>query len=101
VDVNDGRWHRFTLLYRPNTSEGPPSSRDGIVKAWVDGYKQIHLQQSVVGVTPAGGTAPWSTQQAVDAISDDGVSFLRLPSLFNCSRTRGWVVVEPPRVWRQ
>ncbi|MDX2010689.1 MAG: hypothetical protein SFW67_10880 [Myxococcaceae bacterium] len=112
IDVNDGAWHRYTLLVRPNTREGTmgsgwevgdgqPSSRDGLVKLWVDGVKQVHIEQAVVGVTPPGGSRPWTNQAGVDAISDDGVARLELPSLFNCSQRAGWVEVEPPMVWQQ
>jgi hypothetical protein len=48
----DGQWHRLTIYYKPNTSQG---SRDGIARLWIDGKLVIRMEKSAVGVTPPGG----------------------------------------------
>ncbi len=74
VDVFDGRWHRFTYEYRPNTS---PGSRDGIARMWIDGTKVIDVSASAVGVTPAGGYKPWCQWDDVDGLSTQAIDLIR------------------------
>ena len=64
--VNDGHWHRLTIGWWSPTGA---ATRDGYVRAWLDGTKIIDLEQATVGVTPPGGTKPWCIQGEVDAIA--------------------------------
>ena len=66
--MKDGQWHRMTIAYRPNTTGGSPSSRDGFARAWLDGTKIVDLSASAAGVTPPGGTNAWCTLAEVDAL---------------------------------
>ena len=61
----DGDWHRWTILYKPNTSQG---SRDGRGLLWIDGQLVVRIEASAVGVTPPGGWKPWCTAEEVDAL---------------------------------
>ena len=64
--VNDGHWHRLTIGWWSPTGA---ATRDGYVRAWLDGTKIIDLEQATVGVTPPGGTKPWCIQGEVDMIA--------------------------------
>jgi hypothetical protein len=61
----NSQWHRWTLLYKPNTA---PGSRDGRVLLWIDGTLVIRVEKSAVGVTPAGGFKAWCLIADVDGI---------------------------------
>ena len=84
-EINDGEWHRWTVMYKPNTAyDYPnPSSRDGIIRAWIDGSKIIDISQTAANVIPPGGTKVWSTQADVDSIPDVTTQFLKWPDVFN------------------
>ena len=67
--LNDGNWHRVTIIYRPHTTVASgwngtlfttPSSRDGYAKAWIDGTKIVDVSEATRGVTPDGGTRNWN-----------------------------------------
>jgi hypothetical protein len=64
-DFADGAWHRWTILYKPNTAKG---SRDGRALLWIDGKLVIRIEKSAVGVTPPGGWKPWCAAEEVDAL---------------------------------
>jgi len=61
----DGQWHRWTILYKPNSAQG---SRDGIARLWIDGTLVIRIEKDAVGVTPPGGWKPWCTAEELDAL---------------------------------
>jgi hypothetical protein len=71
----DGQWHRWTILYKPNTAKG---SRDGRALLWIDGKLVIRIERPAVGVTPAGGWKPWCSGEELDALYSGsyGVGFL-------------------------
>jgi len=99
--LDDGLWHRFTFLYRMNTSSTfqnvsgtnsaqqdltytGTSSRDGRLAVWLDGNLVADFQQSKVGVTPAGGTGVWCLQCDVDSIMPRGwVRYFKYPDVIN------------------
>ncbi len=64
-DFANGQWHRWTILYKPNSAQG---SRDGIARLWIDGTLVVRIERDAVGVTPPGGWKPWCTAQELDAI---------------------------------
>jgi hypothetical protein len=71
----DGQWHRWTILYKPNTSRG---SRDGIARLWIDGTLVIRIESGACGVTPPGGWKPWCDVSELDNLysGNYGVGFL-------------------------
>ncbi len=81
ADINDGHWHRWTILWKPNTTWNYPnaSARDGILRVWIDGKKIIDISQAAVNVTPPRGTTTWCVQQDVDALPATAVDFIRFP----------------------
>lgn len=85
TDVNDGAWHRCTILYKANTTYAypSPSSRDGIVRLYIDGTKVVDCSQSAVGITPTNGTKVWCTQDEVDQITATQVQHFLYPAVFN------------------
>ena len=86
--MKDGQWHRMTIAYRPNTTGGSPSSRDGFARAWVDGTKIVDLSASAASVTPPGGTNAWCTLAGVDALgagSTVQIIYVTWPRLQNSS----------------
>jgi len=72
--IVDRQWHRYTFQYRPNTSRG---SRDGIARMWIDGTKVIDISAAAVGVTPAGGYKSWCNLDDIDALSTQGIEYIR------------------------
>jgi hypothetical protein len=111
-DVNDGEWHRFTVYYKPNTSKAvwadpanatslvTPSSRDGVIRCWIDGTKMLDYSQDNVGVTPSGGTNAWCVQADVDCISNLDIDFLKFPDNLNgLNRGDGWIDTDDLKVW--
>ena len=74
--VNDGNWHRWTISIIANTTwgggacepGGVASSRDGFIRAWIDGSPVVDYALAAVGVTPPGGAAAWCQDADVDAI---------------------------------
>jgi hypothetical protein len=72
--IANGQWHRFTHAYR---SHGSSSVKDGFAKMWIDGVLVIDVEQSTVGVTPPGGSAPWCSQATLDNLATaDGIAYL-------------------------
>jgi len=80
-DIADGNWHRWTVVWKPNTTYAypSPSSRDGFTRVWIDGVKVADISQAAVGVTPPGGVGPWCNQSDVDALPATAVDFIRFP----------------------
>ncbi len=61
--VANGSRHRFTYLFKPNTSVG---SRDGRALLWIDGHLVCRVEQSGVGVVARSDGMPWCNQEDVD-----------------------------------
>ena len=112
--VNDGNWHRFTALFRGNTSSTyshtggttsgsetytGTSSRDGRIAAWIDGTKIMDYSQATVGVTPAGGLNPWCYQGDVDMIPVATGAYLLWPGVFNGSPVAWTLDHDDLKVW--
>ena len=74
-DFANGSWHRWTILYKPNTAQG---SRDGMARLWIDGTLVIRLDKNACGVKPPGGWKTWCDLAELDALysGSSGVSFL-------------------------
>jgi hypothetical protein len=64
-DFANSQWHRWTILYKPNTAQG---SRDGVARLWIDGTLVIRIEKSACGVTPPGGWKPWCDVTELDAL---------------------------------
>lgn len=74
--MNDGKWHRYTYLFKPNSSNG---ARDGIARMWIDGAKVIDIESATIGVTPPGGEKTWCEADDVDALAvQNGVGNVEL-----------------------
>lgn len=114
ANINDGQWHRVTLLFKANTSSSyrnvsgitsatetytGTSSRDGRAAMWIDGKKIMDYSQATVGVTPAGGTGVWATQGDVDMLPVVTVHHLQFPEVTN--GTAGGVTMDHDdlKVW--
>ena len=82
--VNDGAWHRMTIAYKPNTSDG---ARDGLFRIWIDGIKIVDLSSTAAAEgTPAGGTKVWCTAAEIDNLgytTNHRISFIRFPDYAN------------------
>ena len=72
--IVDHQWHRYTFQFKANTSRG---SRDGIARMWIDGIKVIDISASAVGVTPPGGYKTWCDVDDIDALSTQGIEYIR------------------------
>jgi hypothetical protein len=85
-DVNDGAWHRFTVLFQTNTSAG---ARNGVVRVWVDGTKILDCSASAAGVTPAGATREWCSLDDVDGIPTIGTAWVEFSQYHNDTPSNG------------
>jgi hypothetical protein len=121
-DIDDGEWHRVTLLFKPNTFSNylrtggttsatevctGGSSRDGRVAMWIDGAKIQDYSQATVDVVPLGGTGPWARQCDVDMIpgnsgsnSFGGVHHFQFPEFANGTTTGLTIDHDDLKVWR-
>jgi len=102
-ELNDAQWHRWALLYKPNTSwDYPnPSSRDGMIRVWIDGVKILDYSQATVGVVPRGGRGSWCNQDDVDAIPDQSVTYLAWPWVFNGTDVGFTIDYDDLRWWQE
>lgn len=91
-DKWDGAWHRFTYAFKPNTTGGSPSSRDGYARMWVDGTKIIDISAATIGVTPPGGSWAWCLGDDVDNIATLGIQFVRWVGPLTTAYTGGFTV---------
>jgi uncharacterized protein YjdB len=107
--LNDGNWHRFTFLLRMNTTStysntggtssttetySGTSSRDGMIRMWVDGTEILDYSQSAVGVT--------CSQGDVDMIPPSSVhlAYLKFPDVFNNTPAGNWTLDHDDlKVW--
>jgi hypothetical protein len=105
-EVNDGNWHRWTVLYTPNTTtavwDNPnnavlvttPSTRDGRIAVWIDGVKMMDFEQSLV----AGGV--WCTQNDVDSIPDKDVDYVAWTGTHNSSSMTAYTeTFDDLKIW--
>ncbi len=71
-DFANGQWHRWTVLFKPNTSSG---SRDGIARVWIDGSLVVRIEKSACSAdvrangSPVGGWKSWCTFAELDGLS--------------------------------
>ena len=79
-DVNDGNWHRFTILYKSASSA---SATDGIVRVWVDGHKIIDVSAAACGITPPNGTRPWCNASDLTQLASDQITMFEFPGTMN------------------
>jgi len=57
ASVNDGSWHRETILLRPQSSAG---ANNGRLARWVDGIKTNDVSSATEDLTPSGSDGfPW------------------------------------------
>jgi len=100
TDVNEGNWHRFTILYKANTTNNwpNPSSRDGFVRAWIDGHKILDLSAAAAGITPPQGTKVWCTLTEVDEISSWDTTHFMWPDIIN-GTTYGFDLLYDDLTW--
>jgi len=101
-NVNDGNWHKFTILLRKNTTDNYPGqgSRDGVVRVWVDGTKVVDLSAAAAGVTPPGGTKVWCTLAEVDQILSFDYERTKFPDVFNGAAVGFTLDHDDLKVWR-
>ncbi len=93
----DGGWHRWTILYKPNTAQG---SRDGMARLWIDGVLTMRVDKgacvdgaSVIDAAgkplgaPQGGWKGWCLTVDLDNIysGNAGISSLE----WGANRTDG------------
>jgi len=94
----NGQWHRMTYLYRPNSCA---TCRDGRALMWLDGHLMVRVEQSAVGVTPAGGVRPWCLQDDVDSlIVGFGVSTLEWGGPLTNGTIPFTVTIDDVRWWK-
>ena len=113
-DVDDNDWHRFTALFKPNTSTTysntggstsadetytGTSSRDGRIAAWIDGTKIMDYSQDTVGVTPSGGLNQWCYQGDVDMIPTYVIDYLKLVDVVNDSPGTWTLDHDDLKIW--
>ena len=78
--VNDNQWHRATYLYQPASWTG---ATDGVARMWIDGVKIVDVSASAAGVTPPGGTKPWSTAAEVGLLDTYQTGTINLGEYMN------------------
>lgn len=106
--VNNNAWHWFTIAAKRNTTGvaacggtcGPySSSRDGYVRAWIDGTKIIDLSAAAAGITPPGGTKVWCTLAEVDEIVPDNYKYSKIADTFNGTDVAFTLDFDDYKVW--
>lgn len=82
-DFNDGLWHKWSVYYKGQTTDNWPAegSRDGVIRAWIDGKKICDLSAAAAGVTPPGGDKEWCSITEVDSIRDYEIQRFFFPSV--------------------
>jgi hypothetical protein len=94
----DGEWHRWTVLYKPNSA---PKSRDGRALLWIDGKLVIRLEASACGVTPPGGWKPWCSAEELDGLYSGsyGVGSVEWGANLTAGSTPFTVAIDDFRWW--
>lgn len=80
IDLADGNWHRFTILYKSASTNG---ASDGIVRAWADGTKIVDLSAAACGITPPNGTRVWCNASDLTQIRADRIHNFMFPATMN------------------
>lgn len=113
--LNDGNWHRVTILYRPNTTSAAgwngssfntPSSRDGRAATWIDGLKVVDIAAGTAGVTPTDsrgtGTKTWCEMWEVDNLGGGSgyfIGHIQYPEYINGITAAFNIDVDDLKIW--
>lgn len=94
AQVNDGNWHRWTVAYRPNTTYAYPSasSRDAVLRAWVDGIE-------IIDVSAAGVAAGHCTTADLDKIPAFQLDHFTIPGTLNDPPSSFTIDHDDLKVW--
>ena len=93
----DGNWHRYTMMYKPNTAAG---ARDGIARMWIDGTKILDISASACGITPPGGEKPWCALEDVDLLFvNDGIREIKWGGTYTGNTISQWTYDFDDFIW--